>query len=79
MCSKTAAIPEVRGVPPPCHSEERSDEGSFPRAFDFPGGPGAGSKKILRCAQDDRVGEAQDDGVGEVQNDMGKGTQDDRA
>ena len=56
MCSKTAAIPEVRGVPPPVILRSVSDEGSvFPAAGDWDG------KRSFAALRMTRTGDARDD------------------
>ena len=47
MSSSTAPALSSRPLPPLCHPEERSDEGSAPPKFE-------GLEQILRCAQDDK-------------------------
>ena len=59
VCSKTAAIPEVRGVPPPVILRSGSDEGSvFPAAGDWDGKRSFAALRMTRRenARDDEDG-----------------------
>ena len=56
MCSKTAAIPEVRGVPPPVILRSGSDEGSV-----FPAAGGWDGKRSFAALRMTRRENARDD------------------